>query len=57
MKTTRISKGSRVVLVNEFDGRFEARLYVNNGESATLQSWKGKTIKGAEKWAASVLGN
>lgn len=51
-----IKNGSREVMVICQDGRFSARLYVNNGETATLQSWKGKTEAGARKWAARILG-
>jgi hypothetical protein len=51
-----IKKGNREVVVVEQDGRFSARLYVNGGETATLQSWKGKTEAGARKWAKMVLG-
>lgn len=51
-----IENGTRQVVVTNQDGRFSARLYVNSGETATLQSWKGKTEAGAHKWATKHLG-
>lgn len=55
MKTTTISKGSRQVVICEQPGLIWARLYVANGSVATLQSWKGKTLAGAQRWAAKTL--
>lgn len=56
MTATTINHCTRQVVVTEQAGRYSARLYVNGGETATLQSWKGKTLAGAQKWAAKVLG-
>ena len=56
-----ITQGNRAVVINEQEeGRVWANLYVNarNGlENAdiTLLRWTGKTVKGAEKWAAKQL--
>ena len=55
MKQYRIAKGSRVVIITEDGGTFSARLYVNHGETATLQRWKGTTQAGAERWALRRL--
>ena len=43
--------GSRMVVIVEDGKHVSARLYVNNGETATLTCWKGKTLKGAQQWA------
>jgi hypothetical protein len=53
--THRIQNGSRVVVVIVTDAGFSSRLYVNNGETATLLSAKHKTLAGAQKWAAKVM--
>lgn len=55
-----ITKGNRAVVITSQDGRVWANLYVNarNGiadASITLSRWSGKTVKGAEKWAAGML--
>lgn len=55
MHQFKIQNGNRVVIVTEQDGRYSARLYVNGGETATLQSWKGKSETGARNWAAKIL--
>ena len=55
MTTIEIRNGSRVVIVMVQDGSYSARLYVNNGETATLTNWKGKTEAGARRWAGKVL--
>lgn len=34
---------------------YESRLYVNNGETATLSCAKHKTLAGAKKWAAKAV--
>ncbi len=57
MNQLTITNGTRQVVVTEQDGRYWARLYVNRGESATLQCWKGKSEAGARRWAAKVLGS
>lgn len=52
-----IQKGSRQVVIsaNTPQGPFSSRLYVNNGETATLTCAKAKTLKGAEKQAERML--
>ena len=55
MKQFTIAKGTRQVIVTEQDGRYSARFYVNNGETATLTCWKGKTEKGARLFAEKAL--
>jgi len=57
---TIITKGNRAVVINNQDGHIWACLYVNarNGikdADITPLRWTGKTIKGAEKWAAKQL--
>lgn len=48
-------RGSRQVII--MAGTWvHARLYVDHGKVATLESWKGKTMAGAKRWAAKVLG-
>lgn len=55
------TKGNRAVVINDQgNGHVWASLYVNarNGladADITNLSWRGKTIKGAEKWAAKQL--
>jgi len=54
------TSGSRAVVINEQNGRVSASLYVNarnglQGADITLQRWVGKTVKGAESWAAKQL--
>ena len=54
------TQGSRAVVINEQNGRVWANLYVNarnglQGADITSQSWKGKTVNGAESWAAKQL--
>lgn len=56
MLTQEIVNGSRKVIISHYSiNRIEARLYVDNGNVATLKSWKGKTTKGAIRWAKNVL--
>lgn len=52
-----VKKGSRVAIIsaNESTGPFSVRLYVNNGETATLSVKKSKTLKGAMKAAETLL--
>ena len=55
-----IIEGNRAVVINGQGGNFGANLYVNarnglNGADITMLRWVGKTVKGAEKWAAKVL--
>jgi hypothetical protein len=50
------TNGSRVVITSVYgQGRYESRLYVGNGEIATLTSAKHTTEKGAKQWAKKVL--
>jgi hypothetical protein len=55
-----ITQGNRAVVITNQDGHIWACLYVNarNGiaqASITSQRWTGKTMKGAETWAAKQL--
>lgn len=54
------TKGNRAIVINEQNGRVSANLYVNarNGlqnADITSQRFTGKTVKGAEAWAAKQL--
>lgn len=54
------TSGNRAVVINEQNGRVSANLYVNarnglQGADITSQRWTGKTVKGAEAWAARQL--
>ena len=59
MATKHITEGSRTVVINEQNGIYRARLWVNcaNGElgDATLVARKFKSEKGAEDWAQKAL--
>lgn len=57
MTTLEIKSGSRKVIAfrNDDASQWNARLYVNKGETATLTSNKFKTEAGLRKWAAKVL--
>lgn len=55
MTTIYIRHGSRLVIVTRIGPSYTARLYVNHGETATLQTWKGKTMAGARNWANKVM--
>lgn len=57
---TVIESGNRAVVINQQGASVWANLYVNarNGlqdADITLQRWTGKTVAGAQKWAAKVL--
>ena len=57
---TVIANGNRAVVINVQGSSVWANLYVNarNGlqdASITPSRWTGKTIAGAQKWAAKVL--
>jgi hypothetical protein len=56
-ETITTKTGSRQVITTNQNtaGIWESRLYVNNGETATLTSAKHKTKEGAIKWANKVL--
>jgi hypothetical protein len=53
---TNNAKPSHQVIVTEDNGKYHARLYVNNGDTATLTCWNGKTEKGARRFAEKVFG-
>jgi hypothetical protein len=60
MTIERITNGSRQVVIatNDNEGKvgpFWSRLYVNNGETATLLHKSAQTLKGARKQAAKML--
>ena len=56
METFQIRNGSHLVRSNaSLSGRWSSRLYVNDGETATLTFAKHKTREGAERWARKVL--
>jgi hypothetical protein len=57
METIEITNGSRKVVAfrNDANSKWEARLYVNKGETATLTCGKFKTEKGMRTWAAKKL--
>lgn len=50
-------EGSRRVVLTRNSGadKWNARLYVNDGDTATLVSAKFRTVAKAEKWAARVM--
>ena len=56
MQTIEIADGSRKVIAsrNDSSSKWNARLYVNNGETATLVARKFKTEKGVRDWAARL---
>lgn len=58
METMRITRGSRVVIAsrNDATARWESRLYVNGGDTATATAAKHKTTFGALRWAKRLLG-
>lgn len=57
MQTKTIANGSRQVTAtrNDEGSKWNARLYVNGGETATLTVAKFKTTAGLERWARKVL--
>lgn len=57
VKQFTIESGTRQIVVTCQDGRWSARLYVNGGETACLENWKGKTEAGARRWAKRILGD
>lgn len=59
MATIKITSGSRIVISsrNEEGCIWSSRLYVNNGETATLIAAKHSTENGVRKWAAKALAN
>lgn len=55
MNQIEITKGSRKVISFRCGDKWESRLYVNNGETATLTCAKHKSEAGVRKWAATKL--
>lgn len=57
MQDLTITKGTRQVIAfrNDSNSKWQARLYVNNGQTATLTSGQFKTEKGLRKWAEKHL--
>lgn len=55
MASTYIRYRSRLVIVSKNGAWYTARLYVNNGNTATFQTWRGKTMAGARNWANKVM--
>lgn len=54
------TSGNRAVVINQQGDKVWANLYVNarnglQGADITAQRWTGKTVKGAESWAAKQL--
>jgi hypothetical protein len=56
MNQATIIHGTKQVVAtrNNEAGKWNARLYVNGGETATLVAKTFKTLAGVEKWAAKV---
>ena len=57
LETIKTVNGSRMVITDNRNsaGVYESRLYVNNGESATLTCAKHKSRAGAIRWANKTL--
>ena len=55
MRQYMIQDGSRQVIITEDEGRFSCRLYVNNGQTATLHGGRAKTKRGIEQIARRLL--
>jgi hypothetical protein len=57
MQAIHVKNDNRVIRTNNQNsaGQFESRLYVNNGETATLICRKHKTQTGAIRWAQKIL--
>lgn len=55
-KTTTSGSRQVVTTANTSEGPWSSRLYVNNGETATLTNASHKTEAGAQKWAKKTLG-
>lgn len=57
MQTIKTVNGTRQVISsrNQEGSTWWSRLYVNNGETATLVNAKHSTETGARKWAAKQL--
>jgi hypothetical protein len=55
-----ITKGNQAVIINQQGEDVWANLYVNVRDGfekadITALNWKGRTLKGAEKWAERAL--
>lgn len=57
MNTTTITNGNKQVVAtqNNEASKWNARLYVNGGETATLVAKKFRTLAGVKAWAAKVM--
>jgi hypothetical protein len=60
MNQTQITSGNRAVVITQQGAKVWANLYVNArnglmGADITAQRWDGKTVAGAQMWAARVL--
>lgn len=57
MQTIEIANGTRKVIAsrNDSESKWSARLYVNDGETATTVTAKFKTEDGVRDWAAKQL--
>lgn len=57
MNQIEITNGTRKVIAfrNDASSKWDARLYVNKGETATLTNGKFKTEAGLRKWASRVF--
>lgn len=55
MKTIETRNGSWVVRTIVEQAQYSSRLYVNNGETATLTHATHSTEAGAKRWAAKQL--
>lgn len=57
MNQIEITDGTRKVIAfrNDENSKWNARLYVNNGETATLTNGKFKTESGLRKWASKIF--
>jgi len=57
MQTITITAGTKQVIAsrNDESSKWSSRLYVNNGETATLVTGKHGTEKGVRAWASKVM--
>lgn len=58
MQSLTIEDGTRQVVAtrNDSESKWEARVYVNRGETATLETGKFKTETGVRRWASKKIG-
>ena len=55
VETVEHLSGRTKVLIEENEGLFNSRMYVNGGETATNTAAKHQTMAGATKWAKQVM--